>query len=208
MITPLCLLLLFSVAVSSYPVPIPHGGRMAVHGWLILPMETYNQPNASAPIPSYFVHHTPEFWTDSPHNFQIIIQGSLVPIATTQNETYPIDIPIPPKYNLLQNEYTITPPPLFSLNDLLAGEITQLNGVVFNGSFDTTYERVPISLGTLNIGDLVTAVYLDNSTSIKPYDTLQYYSYPRNIKVVTQGMHFNSLFLFISFHSFLFSFLF
>jgi len=160
---------------------------MAVHGWLFLLLEQDIPTNGFTPIPGYFVHHTPEFWTDSPHNFQIIMKGTLVPISTTQNITYPIDLPYPPKMDLIQNEYTFTPPPAFSLNDLLAGSIVQLNGVVFNGSFDTSYERVPVSLGSVYIEELSTAVYLDNSTSLTPHQTLLYYSYPRNIKIVSQG---------------------
>jgi len=173
---------------NSFPVPLAPGGRMSVHGWLILLIETDTQPNASIPIEAYFVHHTPEFPTDSPHDFQIIIRGSLLPISTTQNITYPIDLPYPPKAELLGTEYTTTPPPNFSLNDLLLGTITQLNGVVFNGSFDTPYERIPISLGSFFIESFPTAVYLDNSSSIEPYVFLQYYSYPRNNKIVTQGI--------------------
>ena len=37
---------------------------------LILPWDQETPTDPTTPIGAYFVHHTPEFWTDSPHNFQ------------------------------------------------------------------------------------------------------------------------------------------
>ncbi|CAF4326346.1 unnamed protein product [Rotaria socialis] len=61
-------------ANAQYPVPIPPGGRMAVHGWLILP---WNTNATEGPIQAWFSHHVPEFGADSPHNFQIVLNGTL-----------------------------------------------------------------------------------------------------------------------------------
>lgn len=165
---------------AQYPVPIPPGGRMSVHGWLILPWDTNT---TSGPIQAWFSHHVPEFWTDSPHNFQIILNGLLTPLScfNTEPVPQPIPIPYPPQDSLLQYEYTITPPPEFSLNDLLLGTLTELKGSVYNGSFDTSYERIPLALGTLTVRELTTAVYLNESTSIPSYPELRYLSYPRDM---------------------------
>lgn len=52
-----CILIALLGYVSAYPVPIPPGGRNAVHGWLILPKD---QPASSINVSAWFVHHTPE----------------------------------------------------------------------------------------------------------------------------------------------------
>jgi hypothetical protein len=165
---------------AQYPVPIPPGGRMAVHGWLILPWDTNV---TSGPIQAWFSHHVPEFGIDSPHNFQIILNGLLTPLScfNTESTPQPIPIPYPPQDELLQYEYTITPPPAFSLNDLLLERLTELKGVIYNGSFDTSYERIPLALGTLTVRQLITAVYLNESKSIPSYPDLRYLSYPRDM---------------------------
>ncbi|CAF0721033.1 unnamed protein product [Rotaria sp. Silwood1] len=165
---------------AQYPVPIPPGGRMAVHGWLILPWDT-NITDGS--IQAWFSHHVPAFGIDSPHNFQIILNGLLTPLSCFNTEPIPkpIPIPYPPHDNLLQYEYTITPPPAFSLNDLLLENLTEFKGVIYNGSFDTTYERIPLALGTLTIRQITTAVYLNDSQLIPSYPDLRYLSYPRDM---------------------------
>jgi hypothetical protein len=171
---------LVAIINAQYPVPIPPGGRMAGHGWLILPWDTNV---TSGPIQAWFSHHVPEFGADSPHNFQIILNGLLTPIPcfNTESTAQPIPIPYPPEDNLLQHEYTMTPPPAFSLNDLLLERLTELKGVVYNGSFDTSYERIPLALGTLTVRELTTAAYLNESTAIPPYGDLRYLSYPRDM---------------------------
>jgi len=131
---------------------------------------------------AWFVHHTPEFWTDSPHNFQIILEGEIQPLSpSNENNIIPIGLPIPPSDQLIQNEYTITPPPPFSLNDLLSGEIKTLLGVVYNGSFDTVYEREAMSIATLTITNLTTAVWLNISSAIPSYPEMRYLSYPLSL---------------------------
>ena len=171
---------LLCILHAQYPVPILPGGRMSVHGWLILPWDTNT---TDGPIQAWFSHHVPEFWTDSPHNFQIIFDGQLAPIPcfNTEVNPQPIPIPYPPRDNLLQYEYTITPPPEFSLNDLLLERLTELKGVVYNGSFDTPYTREPLALGTVTVRQLTTAVYLNESLAIPSYAELRYLSYPRDM---------------------------
>jgi len=173
--------------VSKYPVPLVPGGRMAVHGWLILPWEQEYPTDPTTPVNAWFSHHTPEFFTDSPHDFQIILQGNLIPMSCAENETYVIDIPYPPASEMLVDEFTITPPPPFSLNDLLLGNISKLLGVVYNGSFDTLYERIPMAIATFSITQLTTAVYLNDSSSIEEYPQLRYYSYPRSTVTTNIG---------------------
>jgi hypothetical protein len=165
---------------GQYPVPIPPGGRRAVHGWLILP---WNTNVTDGPIQAWFSHHVPEFGIDSPHNFQIILNGLLtsLPCFNTEPTPKPIPIPYPPQDSLLQYEYTITPPPEFSLNDLLLERLTELKGVIYNGSFDTSYERIPLALGTLTVRQLTTVIYLNDSKSIPSYPDLRYLSYPRDM---------------------------
>ncbi|CAF1391329.1 unnamed protein product [Rotaria magnacalcarata] len=167
-------------ADAQYPVPIPPGGRMAVHGWLILP---WNTNATEGPIQAWFSHHVPEFGADSPHNFQIVLNGLLTPLSCFNTEpiAQPIPMPYPPRDPLIQYEYTITPPPEFSLNDLLLQTLTELKGSIYNGSFDTPYERIPIALGTLTVRELTTAVYLNESTSVPSYPDLRYLSYPRDM---------------------------
>ncbi|RYY69496.1 hypothetical protein EON63_23615, partial [archaeon] len=79
--TILCLVGVASSQKSVYPVPTPAQGRMDVHGWLILPIDlpVDKLPNNSLPLvrPAWFNHHVPEFWHDSPHNFQIIFLGTI-----------------------------------------------------------------------------------------------------------------------------------
>ena len=168
---------------SSYPVATPSHGRQAVHGWLILPIEQDlpNWQDTATPVDAWYSHHTPEFFFDSPHDFQIIVRGTLTPLPFAMNETLPIKMPYPPATELIGNEYTFTPPPPFSLNDLLNGDITILQGTVYNGSFDTSYERIPINIARFDINELTTTVWLNYSSSVVPYEYLTYYSYPRAV---------------------------
>jgi len=182
-------LLLVANAQPPYPVPLTPGGRNAVHGWLILPIDQPTPTYPDTPVSAWFVHHTPEFWTDSPHNFQIILFGTMVPFQTANNVTEGIPIPYPPKSDMLVDEFTITPPGPFSLNDLLAYRIDTLYGVVYNGSFDTLYERYALSIATLNIVELTTAVYLNISSAIAAYPEQRYYSYPRTTDLESEDMH-------------------
>lgn len=172
------LLALIGGAAAQYPVPIPPGGRRDVHGWLILPMDQDKPSNPSTPLRAWFSHHVPELFKDSPHNFQIILEGSLVPVASIKGEVYPFEMPYPPTDSLINYEYTFTPPSPFSLNDLLSGDIREMRGVFYNGSFDTPYERQASNLALLHVHDLTTATYLDEFET-DAFEYMRYLAYPR-----------------------------
>jgi len=187
----------FVSVLAFYPVPTPPDGRVEVHGWLILPLDQ-DPPADDRPVLGWFSHHTPQIYVgdnttrvlpplDFPHDWQIIFLGSLVPLPIGDTmPVAPIPMNYPPSSHLLEHEYTITPPPPFSLNNLLNGDIKWLAGSVYNGSFDTTYERIPTNIGKVSVVSLTTAVWLNASTAIASYPSLQYLSYPRqpDIKLV------------------------
>lgn len=184
-------LFLVSSVLAGYPVPTPPNGRVEVHGWLILPLDQ-NAPTDDQPILGWFSHHTPQIYhgdnstkvlppLEFPHDWQIIFLGSLRPVSIGDSmPVVPIPLNYPPKAPLLVDEFTITPPPAFSLNNLLNGDIKWLAGSVYNGSFDTTYDRVPTNIGNVTVEQLTTAVWLNESAA--PFPTLQYLSYPRQLK--------------------------
>jgi hypothetical protein len=57
-------IVVISVKPPAIPVPTPVGGRLAVHGWLILPFDQ-EITSPYSPVEAYLVHHTPEFPADS-----------------------------------------------------------------------------------------------------------------------------------------------
>ena len=194
------ILFLAYIVNAQYPVPVPPGGRMAVHGWLILPWDTNT---TSGPIQAWFSHHVPEFGVDSPHNFQIILNGLLTAFSCFNTETTPgpIPIPSPPQDALVGHEYTFTPPPAFSLNDLLLKKLTELKGVVYNGSFDTPYQRIPLDLATLTVRELTTAAYLNDSKAVPNYSELRYLSYPRDMSPSGDSKPFQHMYFVHEIHS-------
>ena len=168
---------LFLFVVAEYPVPTPANERYDVHGWLILPTEQ-NNPKSNQ-VEAYFSHHVPEFYISSPHNFHIMLKGYLEPISPTNNinDIVSFNIPLPPTNWLNGYTYSFTPPTAFSLNNLLNGDITSFNGVYYNGTFDALYPREPLSIAKLNIEQIITANYL-NETNTDMYSNLQYLIYP------------------------------
>jgi hypothetical protein len=196
----LVILLLGCITNAQYPVPVPPSGRMAVHGWLILPWDTNT---TTGPIQAWFSNHVPEFGIDSPHNFQIVLNGLLTAFScfNTEPTPGPIPIPSPPQDALLGHEYTFTPPPEFSLNDLLLKKLTELKGVVYNGSFDTSYQRIPLALGTLTVRELTTAGYLNDSKSVPNYSELRYLSYPRDMSPSGDTKPFQHMYFIHEIHS-------
>mmetsp|Transcript_7610 Transcript_7610/g.8057 ORF Transcript_7610/g.8057 Transcript_7610/m.8057 type:complete len:289 (+) Transcript_7610:63-929(+) len=172
---------LFQNILSYTPIPpLTKGGRRDVHGWLILPHDQNKPKDPSSPLRAWFSHHVPEFWIDSPHNFQIILEGLLYPVASIENEYFGFNMPYPPIEDNLVFEYSFTPPSPFSLNDLLLGEIKVLNGVFYNGSFDTPYQRIPDTLARLEVLNLTTVTYLYEYET-ESFENLQYLSYPRGV---------------------------
>lgn len=168
--------IVLSVSSHSGP-PLPVGGRRDVHGWLILPFDQL-KADPTAPLRAWFSHHVPEFWLDSPHNFQIILEGLLYPLPSVENEYFGFNLPYSPAEDRLVYEYSFTPPSPFSLNDLIRGDLKLLNGVFYNGSFDTPYQRIPDTLAKLEILNLTTVTYLYEYEPVS-FSNLQYLSYPR-----------------------------
>jgi hypothetical protein len=81
----------------------------------------------------------------------------------------------------------------------LNGDIKSLLGVVYNGSFDTPYERSAIAIATLQIESLSTAVWLNYSSAIPNYSEMRYLSYPRS--PLTQNIEIFHMYLSHEIHS-------
>jgi hypothetical protein len=163
--------------------PLGHG-RVSVHGWLWLPVEdgsTQKNTGDKQAFPGWFYHHTPEFFWDSPHNFEIMVFGELLLDHSVSR------LPFPPKYSLVGTEYVFTPPE-FSLDELITLDLRNFYGKFTNGSFDTP-QRYLLSMATFTVQKLVTAHYLfANATN--GYPALPYLSYPRNlVDKNTNGPH-------------------
>jgi hypothetical protein len=102
--------------VSENKVPLlEKGGRRDVHGWLIMPFDQQKPDDPTSPLKAWFSHHVPEFWIDSPHNYQIILEGLLFPVASVENEFFGFHLPYSPEEDNLVYEYSFTPPSPFSL---------------------------------------------------------------------------------------------
>jgi len=144
-------------------------GRNDYHGWLYLPHD-YNETNNKI-LHGYFYHHTPEFWTVSPHDFEMMVKGSL------QLDIY---VPHLPTVHdpLVGTEYVFTPPS-FSLDELITSKVLNYNGRFSNGSFDTS-QRYVLSNGELKVTEFVTVHYLEEHPP-GAYDFAPYLSYPRKI---------------------------
>jgi len=178
-----CIAVSVAIAAPSAPsLPIPAwdvpsdlnpplaAGRVDYHGWLLLPWVT-NNTAPDAPISGWFYHHTPEFFTDSPHDFEVMVAAELYPATPIPG------MPLPPAVDRVGTEYVFTPP-AFSLDELLTGNLTSFTGKFSNGSFDTP-QRIILSQAVLVISNLTTVHYLhQNATSA--YTELPYYSYPRD----------------------------
>jgi len=146
--------------------PLDHG-RVSVHGWLWLPT-TQNQ---SSNLSGWFYHHTPEFYHDSPHNFEIMVQGHLL------LDKFVPGLPFPPSVDLVGTEYVFTPPE-FSLDDVITSTTSKFYGKFSNSSFDTP-QRYILTHGSLFIDKLIDVHYLDaNATAGFP--NLVYLSFPRS----------------------------
>lgn len=156
-------------------VDLSPGGRSSVHGWLWMPTMISGEraPNPQV-LRGYWSHHTPEFWTNSPHDFQLLLH------AEVALQTPLPQLPFAETNVTVGNEYTFTPPYDFSLNDMIEGRPLQLVGNFFNGSFDTTFERVKMSnakfVGTVQS---IAVVHYLNITSKDSVSALPYLSYPR-----------------------------
>lgn len=149
---------------STYiPDSIQHalhpGNRNDVHGWLWLPWDRPASTPVEAPLLGWWVHHTPEFWTTSPHDFIIMAAGSF----KADNASALQGLPFPPAVDLVGAEFVFTPPSPFSLDALLLGQPLPV-GHFTNGSFDTPYPRQLMTTGYLTVTDLALVHYLNQST--------------------------------------------
>jgi hypothetical protein len=181
MISVILFLLFFYGSAVQLPLPmrdIPNsvslspGGRSSVHGWLWLPTDNLDKPNPSV-LRGFWSHHTPEFWTTSPHDFQLLLFAELY-LDSPQPE-----LPFAQTNSLVGNEYTFTPPDNFSLNDLIDSRSLTLEGNFFNGSFDTTFERIKLTTAQLQPFPTISLVHYLNQTSTDLIPQLPYLSYPR-----------------------------
>ncbi|MDP2439181.1 MAG: hypothetical protein Q8P67_25820 [archaeon] len=148
-------------------------GRVSVHGWMWLPWDRPSGALPTDPLLGWFYHHTPEFFTDSPHNFEIMLSAAL----TLKNSSVTDTLPFPPKTQLVGTEYVFTPPQ-FSLDQLITSQLTSFQGPFTNGSFDTT-QRYTLSQGQLDVYRLATVHYL-SAFATAAYDALPYLSFPRD----------------------------
>jgi len=144
-------------------------GRIDYHGWLWLPIDN---SQSDSKLVGWFYHHTPEFFHNSPHDFEIMTFAELELEKNVQG------LPFPPQINLLGNEYVFTPP-AFSLDLLILQKEFKYHGRFTNGSFDT-HQRYLLSDGTLQIKYLPTVHYLE-ANAPAGYHNLVYLSYPRKL---------------------------
>jgi len=154
-------------------------GRVDVHGWLWLPTEQTSGPPDPKVLTGWFYHHTPEFWTTSPHDFEIMVKGQVVLDDDVPN------LPVPPKVDVVGTEYVFTPPS-FSLDQLITSTVLNYRGRFTNGSFDTP-QRYVLGNGTLTVSDLVTVHYLSQDAT-SAYTLSPYFSYPRKIGDTTSAV--------------------
>lgn len=166
-----------TLPLPSYYVPasissnLTRGGRFSRHGWLMLPWNRSPDAPSTQPINSWFYHHTPEFFMDSPHDFLLMLSGQLI-LANTS--VTPL-LPLPPAVETLGTEFVWTPP-AFSLNDLIVTP-SFAPGLLQNGSFDTP-QRFDLSDGKIDLLPDRTVHYLDSTTNCS-YANPVYLSYPR-----------------------------
>uniref|UniRef100_A0A0G4GJ84 Uncharacterized protein n=1 Tax=Chromera velia CCMP2878 TaxID=1169474 RepID=A0A0G4GJ84_9ALVE len=181
-------------APTSAPVPFPTlpmanvwipedinppvaNGRDDVHGWLWLPWDVSEDTAASSPegvstLHGWLYHHTPEFWTDSPHDFEMMVKGRI------ELDSPVPGLPLPPAVAQLGTEYTFTPPS-FPLDEMISGERTVYEGKFTNGSFDTE-QRYLLSNGTMFVEERTLVHYL-YEISNRPFPHQAYLGFPRTI---------------------------
>lgn len=136
--------------------PLPFNGRLASHGFFLLPLDRSGY---------VWISHKPMF--SSPHDFQ------LVALATITHSTV-TPIPLPTNITRLNNLWTMEPG-RWSLNNLINGNLTSFDAQLYVGDFEQTGKY--LCNITLNIiQPLLTVVQL-NSSDIEPYQPLRYTSY-------------------------------
>lgn len=147
---------------------VQHGGRDSVHGWLWLPTDDCCN---NSTLTGYFYHHTPEFGVASPHDFELMVEGTL-----TLDDSL-TGLPLPPATPALGTEYVFTPP-TFPLDELINGERRTFQGRFTNGSFDTL-QRHLLSNASLEVSALPVVHYLHDLTN-QTLPAQAYLSFPRH----------------------------
>ena len=138
-------------------VPLPADQRVAVHGFILMPLANPND---------VWISHKPMFQT--PHDFQLTF------LAKITNSTLN-PIPLPTNLTLLSNQWTIEPDQ-WSLNNFINGDIKSFRVKLYRGNF----ERDGVYLCNLTVHvtrPLLTIVPLNASERQRP-EPLSYMSYP------------------------------
>ncbi|CAF3732764.1 unnamed protein product [Rotaria sordida] len=146
---------IFDPIPSQLP-PLQPDGRVAVHGFILLPLDKSNY---------VWISHKPMFST--PNDFQLVY------LATITNSTLD-PVPLPTNITRLYNQWTIEPEK-WSLNNLINGNLTSFRTKLYKGNFEQggTY----LCDITINIiQPLLTVVQL-NISEVEPYQPLRYTSY-------------------------------
>jgi hypothetical protein len=158
--------------------PLAHG-RVDVHGWLWLPVESPVQNDSF--LVGYWYHHTPEFFHTSPHDFEIVTFGQLQLLSNAVH-----GLPVPPMAEYVGTEYVLSPPK-FSLDDLVNGSLSQITGPFANGSFDTPQRYVIAPVATLSFR--LAFVHYMSATAPANFAHLPYASFPRSLKPRRHSVH-------------------
>ncbi|CAF0790151.1 unnamed protein product [Rotaria sordida] len=136
--------------------PYPSNGRMGEHGFILLPLST---------LGLVWISHKPMFRT--PHDFQLV----LIAKVTHPNVN---SLSLPTNTNVLQNQWTILPD-LWSLNNLLNGNMTTFSAQLFIGNFEQGGQYL-CNITLEIVWPPLTIVQL-NASEIEPYQPLRYSSY-------------------------------
>lgn len=153
---------IFEPLPSQLPL-LPPDGRMASHGFILLPLDK----------PNYvWLSHKPMF--TMPHDFQLVLHATI-----TDSTVHPV--PLPTNFTRLNNQWTLEPDP-WSLNNLINGNLTSFQARLYLGNSEqggTYLCNITLSI----IQPLLTVVQL-NSSEVEPYEPLRYSSYYLSNSVV------------------------
>ncbi|CAF0888343.1 unnamed protein product [Rotaria sp. Silwood1] len=136
--------------------PYPSDGRMAEHGFILLPLST---------LGLVWISHKPMFRT--PHDFQLVFTARV----TYSNLNHLL---LPTNTSILQNQWTILPD-LWSLNNLLNGNMTTFSAQFFIGNFEQGGQYL-CNITLEIVWPPLTVIRL-NASEIEPYRPLRYSSY-------------------------------
>ncbi|CAF0727850.1 unnamed protein product [Adineta ricciae] len=149
--------------------PLTPGGRVANHGFILLPLDRLGY---------VWISHKPMF--KAPHDFQLVY------LASVTNST--VDpLPLPTDITQLSTQFTIEPKESWSLNDLINGNITSFRTKLYAGNFEQGGQYLcDVTITVLR--PLLTVVQL-NETEVEPYQPLRYSSYLLSNSTVAKDDH-------------------